>query len=113
MRTLIGLVVFLVLAGCSNTGAMKVGPDTYMISTRVAFGGPASAKGEALRDASIYCSSLQREILVNRIQASECALRGGCGEAEVFFYCLPAGDPQLARPKYVPDPDLKIEINNR
>ncbi|WP_186055202.1 hypothetical protein [Burkholderia gladioli] len=88
------------LVACTNTGAIKIGPDTYSVSTRVPLGGPASAKGEALQTANSYCQSQQRELLVDRMQSGECALHGGCGEAEVTFYCLKAGDSALARPHY-------------
>ena len=113
MRILIGAFALMLLAGCADSGPIKVGPDTYTISTRVPFGGPASAKGQALKEANTFCESKGREILLDHIKASECALHGGCGEAEIFFYCLAADDPQLKRPKYNADPDQKIEIDHR
>ena len=86
------------IVGCTDTGPIKIGPDTYTISTRVAFGGPASAKGQALEEANTFCQSKEREMLLGHIEASECALHGGCGEAEIDFYCLLPNDPQLKRP---------------
>ncbi|MGF6647113.1 hypothetical protein P3T17_005267 [Paraburkholderia sp. GAS82] len=106
-------VATLVLAGCTDTGPIKIGPDTYTISTRVALGGPASAKGEALQEANTFCSSKGREILLNHVQSSECAFHGGCGEAEIIFYCLAADDPQLKRPQFNADPTQKIEIDQK
>lgn len=103
----------LTLAGCTDTGPIKVGPDTYTISTRVALGGPASAKGEALQEANAFCSSQAKEILLNHVESSECALHGGCGEAEIMFYCLAPGDPQLKRPQFKSDPTERIEINQK
>jgi hypothetical protein len=91
---------------------MKVGPDTYAISTRVALGGPASAKGEALQEANAYCSSQGNEILLQHEHSYECALHGGCGEAEIVFYCLIPGDPQLRRPALRAEPNEGIEIEN-
>jgi hypothetical protein len=35
------------------------------------------------------------------------------GEAEICFFCLAKGDPQLKRQKYSPDPTQKIEIDQR
>lgn len=101
------------LAGCADSGPIKVGPDTYTISTRDPFGGPASAKGQALKEANVFCESQGREILLDHMQASECALHGGCGEAEIYFFCMAKGDPQLKRQKYSPDPTQKIEIDQR
>jgi hypothetical protein len=106
-------IVLVTVVCCTDTGPIKVGPDTYTISTRVPFGGPASAKGQALQEAATFCESIQREILLDRMQSSECALHGGCGEAEIYFACLTSGDPQLKRPKFQSDPNLKIEVDHQ
>lgn len=113
MKFIVGALALVLLSGCTDSGPIKVGPDTYTISTRVPFGGPASAKGQALKEANVFCESQGREILLNHMQASECALHGGCGEAEIYFFCLAKGDPQLKRQKYSPDPTQKIEIDQR
>lgn len=101
------------IVSCADTGPIKIGPDTYTISTRVPFGGPASAKGQALQEANEFCESNAREILLDHIQSSECALHGGCGEAEIYFFCLLPNDPQLKRGKFRADPNLKIELDHR
>lgn len=101
------------LTGCTDTGPIKIGPDTYTISTRVPLGGPASAKGQALQEANAYCSSQGREILLQHEQSSECALHGGCGEAEIEFYCLKAGDPMLKRPEFKAEPNQRVEIDQK
>ena len=113
MRFAVVCMAMLALTGCTDTGPIKVGPDTYTISTRVPFGGPASAKGQALQEANTFCESKGREILLDHVQASECALHGGCGEAEIFFYCLAANDPQLKRPRFSTEPNQKVEIDQR
>ena len=113
MKLIVGALALALLSGCADSGPIKVGPDTYTISTRVPFGGPASAKGQALKEAKVFCESQGREILLDHMQASECALHGGCGEAEIYFFCLAKGDPQLKRRKYSPDPTQKIEIDQR
>ncbi|WP_081057535.1 hypothetical protein [Burkholderia diffusa] len=109
----ISLASFGLLLGCTDTGPIQIGPDTYTISTRVPLGGPASAKGQALTEANTFCSSSGRQILLNHIQSGECALHGGCGEAEIVFYCLMPGDPQLARPSYRGDATQRIEIEQK
>jgi hypothetical protein len=83
------------------------------ISTRVPFGGPASAKGEALQEANAFCESKEREMLLQHTQSSECALHGGCGEAEIEFYCLMPNDPQYTRLKNHTEPNLKIEVDHQ
>jgi hypothetical protein len=102
-RSSLFLLGLLLLAGCTDTGPIKVGPDSYTISTRVPFSGPAGAKGEALKEAAAFCESKTREMLLDRVNSSECALHGGCGEAEIYFYCLASDDPQLKRPHMQPD----------
>jgi len=113
MKFIVGALALALLSGCSDSGPIKVGPDTYTISTRVPLGGPASAKGQALKEANAFCLSQGKEILLDHMQASECALHGGCGEAEIFFFCLASNDPQLKRQKYSSDPTQKIEIDQR
>ncbi|WP_428554677.1 hypothetical protein [Pseudomonas edaphica] len=113
MKIWLMVLVTAMLTACADSGPIKVGPDTYTISTRVPLGGPASAKGHALKEANQFCESQGREILLDHMQSSECALHGGCGEAEIFFFCLAKGDPQLKRQKYSPDPTQKIEIDQR
>jgi hypothetical protein len=93
MRYLL-LIGFVVLAGCTNTGAQSIGKDTFMISTRVPFGGPASASGEAIQSANVHCGLLRKRMLLDNINSYECALHGGCGEAQVTFFCLNSDDPQ-------------------
>ena len=88
----------LVLAGCADTGPMKVGKDMYTISTRVALSGPAGAKGEALKEANQYCASQQKQVLLQSETSHECALHGGCGEAEIAFMCLDENDPRYSDP---------------
>ncbi|HDR9314148.1 hypothetical protein [Burkholderia vietnamiensis] len=116
MRKFAAIVAVLIctgLVGCTDTGPIQIGPDTYTISTRVPLGGPASAKGQALTEANTFCSSNGRQILLNHIQSGECALHGGCGEAEIVFYCLKPGDPQLMRPSYRGDATQRIEIDRK
>jgi hypothetical protein len=113
MKLLVLCGAVLTLAGCTDTGPIKVGPDTHTISTRVPFGGPASAKGQALTEANAFCESKTREILLDHEQSSECALHGGCGEAEITFYCLKPDDPQLQRPKFRAEANQRIEIQQK
>ena len=82
----------LILTGCADTGAQKIGRDTYIISVRVAFSGPSGAKGQALKEANDFCAKQNREMLLDHEDSHECALHGGCGEAEITFLCLAEDD---------------------
>lgn len=80
------------LAGCANTGPISTGKDSYVVSVRVPFSGQSGAKGDALRDANSFCQSMGKRMLLQNQNSSECALHGGCGEAEVNFLCLNESD---------------------
>ena len=84
------------MCGCADTGPMMIGKDTYTISTRVPLGGPASAKGEALKEADQFCAGLHKQVLLQSETSQECALHGGCGEAEITFLCLDESDPRYS-----------------
>jgi hypothetical protein len=81
MRILICLIAGMSLAACANSGVRKTGRDTYSVSSRAPFLGPARAKGDALRDANAYCAKLGKHIQVVTQNSNECMLHGGCGEA--------------------------------
>ena len=94
MRLLMLVILALVLAACADTGPMKIGKDTYSISVRVPFSGPSGAKGQALKEAGTFCSEQNKQILLQNENSYECALHGGCGEAEITFLCLDESDPR-------------------
>lgn len=62
-----------------------------MASARVPLNGQTGAKTKALEAANKHCASLGKEALVEDVKASECALHGGCGEAEVVYRCVDKG----------------------
>jgi hypothetical protein len=94
VRALLAPLLFISLTGCADSGPVKIGQDTYAISTRVAFTGAGAAKNQALTEANSYCTSLHREMMLVSETMNECMLHGGCGEAEVHFMCLDAADPR-------------------
>ena len=86
------------LGACAHSGVVKVGPDTYMIANSlwgVSSGGYVKAR--AIWEASNYCASIGREILI--IGSTQNDMRFGIeAAAEVRFRCLLKGDPELTRP---------------
>jgi len=97
MRIFICLIAPLSLAACANSGVRETGRDTYSVSSRAPFSGPARAKGDALRDANAYCAKRGKHIQVVSQNSNECMLHGGCGEAEVVFMCLDEHDPRYSK----------------
>ena len=104
------------LAGCAadirSSGVMKVGPDTFTLSTVTngAAGGELGATRSALEEANRYCSDQKREIIVANIDSkSGIGPARRDGHATLIFRCLLAGDPDLKRPIYQPTPGTVIE----
>lgn len=94
MRTTALIVAIVSLAGCANTGPVPIGKDAYTVSVRVPFSGPSGAKGDALKEANTFCISQGKRMLLQTQNSYECALHGGCGEAETTFLCLNENDPR-------------------
>jgi hypothetical protein len=98
MKRKLVVTVTLLLGACAHSGAVKVGPDTYMIANSewgFTSGGYQTAK--AIEEGSKYCASLGREILVLNSTQNDVSF-GKTPAAEVRFRCLLKGDPELTRP---------------
>lgn len=107
------IVVFavLVLTGCAqSSGVLKMGPDTYTVSTHAApaRGGTSGAKSLSLTEANQYCAGMGKEIFVTHVETRASEHLPG-GTADVTFRCLAEGDPELQRPDYEPAADLVVE----
>jgi hypothetical protein len=91
LRTALATLSILALAACASSGPQSIGGGKFMASARVPFNGQTGAKTKALETANKHCASLGKEALVEDVKASECALHGGCGEAEVVYRCVDKG----------------------
>jgi hypothetical protein len=91
---LLASLSFIFLVACADSGPVKIGQDTYAISTKVMASGAAGAKNQALQEANAHCASLHKELMLVNETMNECAFHGGCGEAEVHYMCLDANDPR-------------------
>lgn len=106
-KALLILATSVAITGCaSSSGVLPMGPDTYSISVTAspARGGKDGARRIAITDASDFCSSKGKEILVNNFSS------GGMS-SELVFQCLSPGDAGYHRPAYstVPDAIIKTE----
>lgn len=105
MRIAAVVTILAALVACANTGPVQIGKDTYTISVRVPFSGPSGAKGEAFKEANTFCEAQNKRVLLQTQNSYECALHGGCGEAEITFLCLDESDPRYtaqSRPASAP-----------
>jgi len=107
---LLGSLIAGLIAGCANSGAQPIGKDTFLASVRVPFSGSTGAKTDALITANRHCEQLGKKVLLTRITSSECALRGGCGEAEITYMCLNEDDSRFKSPRLEKDADTVIRI---
>lgn len=87
IRNVLSILAVIALAACASSGPQSIGGGKFMASARVPLNGQTGAKTKALETANRHCASLGKEALVEEVKASECALHGGCGEAEVIYTC--------------------------
>ena len=103
------------LGGCAtNSGVFPVGPDTWTISTGADNfrGGLAGATRSAHQQASQYCASLGKEILVLRANDSKNYIGKPVATYDLTFRCLSSNDAELQRPTVTTEPDIIIENRN-
>lgn len=97
----------LTLAGCaSNSGVVRIGPDTYMVSRQAATGfmGLAKIKAKAFGEANAYCDKQGRIAQVTHTRdSSPPYILGNYPRSEIEFMCLRPGDPESGRPKVISD----------
>lgn len=98
------------LSGCAvSSGVVPLGPDTFSIEVNLppSLGASADARRIALTNASQYCNSLGRQMVV--ISTNSTRTREASG-LSVNFRCLQDGDPDLRRPNIQPAPNAVIEV---
>jgi hypothetical protein len=114
-NSLICSTAVVILIGCAHTGGvMKMGPDTYRVTSMAAplRGGSAGAQNLALEEANKYCTSINKEIFVTNVGHRD--LNGaGAGSSDVTFRCLDKGDRDLYRPTYQSSPNVIIQDERR
>jgi predicted small secreted protein len=112
MKKSVLLLSILTTACVTHSGVIPVGKDTYAIS--VATSGLISSqddsvrgKKEAVIQASQYCESLNKELLVENIKSS--ASPSGSTN-DMVFQCLNSDDPELGiKPDFKTRRDIFIE----
>ena len=88
MKTLASCLLILALSACANSGPQPIGNGTYLESVRVPLSGQTGAKTEALETANKHCAQMGKQLQLVNITSSECALHGGCGEAQITYTCV-------------------------
>lgn len=93
---------------------MKMGPDTYRVTTIAAplRGGSAGAQTLALEEANKYCTGMDKEIFVTNVGHRDLN-NAGAGSSDVTFRCLDKNDKDLYRPNYESAPRMIIQDGRR
>jgi len=101
------LVVFVL--GCTTSGVVQVGPDTYSISAYHDYSS-TGAKGMAYEKANKFYSSRGKQLYTLSNSSRHERIAGiQTSNYDLDFRCLSAYDPELQRPNLVPVPDVVIE----
>lgn len=90
MKRTILVSLVLALAGCATTAPVRTADGTWMVSARVPFSGQSGALNQAIGEANSFCSSQGKVVKLVSNSSQECALHGGCGEAQITFTCAKA-----------------------
>lgn len=99
------------ILGCSSSGPVPMGKDTYLI-TKEGIGSlisAASLKADLYKEANAFCHSEGKEFQPIRENAIESIQGKNGSSAEVQFRCLPKGDSEIQRPNIQRSPDIVIE----
>ena len=117
MKPVITFITVLALTSCaSSSGVIKIGPDTYTISTSASpgKGGIPAAKRIAYQEASEECAKRgDLEIFTLSEKVSSPTWTEGMARMELNFRCLRSDDPEFHRQKLQSSPDQIIENRQR
>ena len=92
MRQLLLMAFALALTGCTTTAPVQTADGNWMISARVPLSGQSGALNQALGEANTFCASQGKVVRLVSNTSQECALHGGCGEAQISFACAKASN---------------------
>src|ERR1700690_629482 len=108
-----GLLTLLIL-GCSSTGPVSIGQDTYMSSNG---SGPYTTGSTLLAELYVegnkFCEGKGLEFQPISEQGVDGAPFVRNSNAQIKFRCLPKGDPELSRPTVKPISNVRIESDIR
>lgn len=90
MKQAILISALLALAACVTTAPVRTVDGTWMVSARVPFSGQSGALEQAIGEANTFCASRREVVELVSNTSQECALHGGCGEAQITFTCAKA-----------------------
>lgn len=95
MKYTLFLLLLTVLSGCSNSGPIKVGPDTYYIIKKAgsAFNTGDHDKVVILQQANAFCEQQGRDVVVEKAEAHHGIAFARVASADATFKCVPKSRP--------------------
>lgn len=87
MKRTLAVGFALVLTACATTAPVRTADGNWMVSARVPLNGQSGALNQALSEANTFCASQGLVVKLVSNTSQECALHGGCGEAQITFAC--------------------------
>jgi hypothetical protein len=98
------------VTGCTTSGPVPAGRDTYLLSNTGAWSWSSGAalKGDLYRRADGFCRSLGKELMPSRSVSNNGSF-SDFAHAEFEFRCLGSDDPELGRPRMRSQPNVIIE----
>jgi hypothetical protein len=92
----LAVVVGLILAGCSSTGVVSTGADTYMVAK--SGGGPgasgADMSADLYREANAFCAEKKKQFVRINITEQNNVPFVRLANAKLEFSCVPEGTPK-------------------
>ena len=114
MRTALIIAAGLLLTGCTSSGPVPTGRDTYMITKRSAggiFTTGSAVKADIYREGFDFCKEQGKEFHAISDNSNDAIPAQRLPNAEVRFRCLDRNDAEYQRPNMRPiNPDQTIKI---
>lgn len=115
MKKIICLIAATILSGCASTGPVQIGKDTYT-SSKQGTGGVFQTlpmmRADLIRESTAFCAQSGKVFQLNSYQDTTPNVSRLATE-EIYFMCLDASDPEVARIKQQRQPDAVIEARQR
>mgnify|MGYP001191440244 CR=1 FL=1 len=115
MKLIFPFLVASFLMGCAtNTGAISIGKDSWMLSRQAGSGfvGEGTIKADAFQEATVFCQNKGKFLQVTNVRESEPPfINGNWYKAEISFMCLDQTDQRFVSPNLRSEPDTVVRVH--
>jgi hypothetical protein len=106
------LIAMSLFSGCTSSGVIPAGPDTYMISAGGAGFSTGGVRARTYRNAQKFCDERGLVFVPVSFDAQEGVYGRRVPTADLVFRALRPGDPEIHRPN-LEQPNYIQRIQNR